>query len=103
MSDVVSVNSKQEFDELLASENEVVLKFWATWCGPCRQFAPHFETLAEKSEAKFVEVDVDAVPDLAVEYGVQGIPNVKLFKAGEYVTDLKGRTVISLQKEIAEN
>lgn len=103
MSDVVSVSSKQEFDELLASEDEVVLKFWATWCGPCRQFAPHFETLAEKSDAKFVEVDVDAVPDLAVKYGVQGIPNVKLFRSGEYVTDLKGRTVISLQKEIAEN
>lgn len=104
MSDVVEVSSKQEFDEILASEDEVILKFWATYCGPCKMFAPHYETLAEKaSSGKFLAVDVDKVPDLAVEYGVLGIPAVKLFRDGEYVSDLKGRTVISLQKEIAEN
>jgi thioredoxin 1 len=104
LSDVVEVNSKQEFDKILATEDEVVLKFWATWCGPCRQLAPHYETLAEKASGlKFVEVDVDKVPDLAVEYGVLGVPTVKLFRGGEFASDLKGRTVVSLLKEIADN
>ena len=56
----------------------MVIDFNATWCGPCRKFAPHFDKVAEKysSKAKFVRVDVDKLPQLAAMYGVQGIPTV---------------------------
>lgn len=61
-----------------AQGKPVVVDFNATWCGPCRQFAPTFHKVAAKyaDKALFVSVDVDKCPELAAVYGVQGIPTV---------------------------
>lgn len=57
-----------------------VIDFNATWCRPCREFAPTFRKIARKyaDKAKFVSVDVDANPQLAVDYGVRSIPQITL-------------------------
>ena len=59
-----------------------VIDFNATWCGPCKRFAPTFEVVADEyaDQANFVSVDVDKFPELAAKYGVQGIPNVTFIK-----------------------
>ena len=65
----------------------VVIDFNATWCGPCRQFAPTFEAVAEEmaDKALFYSVDVDQHPELAQKYGVQSIPMVVYLKpTGQY-------------------
>lgn len=56
----------------------IFVDFNATWCGPCRQFGPYFETAAEKygDKAKFVAVDVDVYGEVANAFGVQSIPMV---------------------------
>ncbi|MDE5980334.1 MAG: thioredoxin fold domain-containing protein [Muribaculaceae bacterium] len=56
----------------------IVLDFNATWCGPCRQFAPNFESVADKyrGQASFYSIDVDQNPRLAAQFNVQGIPTV---------------------------
>ena len=67
----------------------VVIDFNATWCGPCRQFAPIFDRVAKNytSKAVFYSVDVDAHPELAAQYGVQSIPMVAYVKPdGSYTT-----------------
>lgn len=67
----------------------VVIDFNATWCGPCRQFAPIFDRVAENytSKAVFYSVDVDVHPELAAQYGVQSIPMVAYVKPdGSYTT-----------------
>lgn len=60
----------------------MVLDFNAVWCGPCRQFAPAFEKAAEDfaGKAVFVSVNVDSCPEVAEQFGVQGIPHVAFVK-----------------------
>ncbi len=66
----------------------MIIDFNATWCGPCRQFAPNFEAVAENNAGKalFYSVDVDKHPALAKQYNVQGIPMV-LFISPDGKTD----------------
>ena len=63
----------------------------ATWCGPCKQFAPNFEAVAEKyaDKALFYSVDVDQHPELAARYNVQSIPMVVFIRPdGQTATSL---------------
>lgn len=69
----------------------VVVDFNATWCGPCKQFAPNFEAVAEKyaDKALFYSVDVDQHPELAAQYNVQSIPMVVFIRPdGQTATSL---------------
>lgn len=90
--------TKENFDETIGTGEPVLVDFWATWCMPCKMLAPVMEELAEKYDGKVTvaKVDVDSEGELAIRYGVMGIPTVILFKFGKEVDKLVG--VQSIEK-----
>ena len=87
----VKVYRKENFEEVLKSENPVVVDFWAPWCGPCRMLSPVVDEVAQEVEGvSFGKVNVDDEKELAGEYGIMSIPALVLFKNGEAVSTMVG-------------
>ena len=79
----------------------VLVDFWADWCGPCKIVAPEVEkTAAEMAgRALVLKVDTEAHPELAAEYGVQGIPNFVVLRGGVLVSQQAGAVPSVQMKE----
>ena len=83
-----SVNQEQKtmtFEEIIDSEQPILLDFFATWCGPCQMMGPILQQVKEElgDEVKILKVDIDKYRDLAARYQVKGVPTFAIFKNGE--------------------
>ena len=86
MSDTVLHATDADFDsQVLASDQPVLVDFWAPWCGPCKMIAPALDQLAAEyaGKAKIVKVDVDQNQQTAMRFHVRNIPMLLLFKGGQ--------------------
>jgi thioredoxin 1 len=83
---------KNNWQEVLSSSKPVLVDFWADWCWPCRALAPTFEKLAQNygNEVVFAKLDVDELPELAGQFGIQSIPTLLLFQGGEVIEQIVG-------------
>jgi thioredoxin 1 len=92
--------NKDSFDKFIKSGN-VVVDFFAEWCGPCKMIAPQFEELSTKYlNIRFCKVDVDTCSDIAGSCGVQAMPTFILFKDGVECGRIIGANIEKIKSEI---
>ena len=83
----VDISDDSFRQEVLESDQPVLVDFWAEWCGPCKQIGPILEEISEekKDKLKILKLNIDENPVTPQKYGVRGIPTLMLFKDGNLI------------------
>ena len=103
MSKTINVTSQTFGTEVLKSDLPVLVDFWAPWCQPCLMMAPALDELAKELTGKLkigkLNTEIPTNQTLAINYKIQSIPNMKLFKEGKVIKEFIGLRPKDLLKE----
>ncbi|MFV8381930.1 thioredoxin [Corynebacterium hindlerae] len=111
--------TEADFEKTIMDGGIVLVDFWASWCGPCRQFAPVFEKVSDNhTDAVFAKVDTDANQQLSAALQIQSIPTLMAFRDGimvfrqagvlpapaleDLITQIKGLDMDEVRRQVAE-
>ena len=82
---IVHISDESFEEEVLQSEQPVLIDYWAEWCGPCKMIAPVLDEIATEysDRLKVVKLNIDDNPQTPPKYGIRGIPTLMVFKNGQ--------------------
>ena len=112
--------TKENFNDIIDNNEIVIIDFWASWCGPCRTFAPIFEEASEKhSDVVFGKINTEEEQELSAYFKIRSIPNVTIFRQqiglfsqpgalqpealDSLLTQIKEADMDEIRQKIAEN
>lgn len=95
---------KQTFSEIIGGDKLVLVDFYADWCGPCKMMAPVLKQFAAEmgDRLRVLKVDVDRNQAVAIEYQIQGVPTLILFRNGQVLWRQAGVVTGALLKQVVE-
>ena len=95
----------ENFSDIIKSDKLTLVDFFATWCGPCKMMHPILEQLKGEmgDSIRILKIDVDDNEDLSMQYNIQSVPTLMLFKSGEIVWRQSGaKSLNDLKSLIAQ-
>ena len=81
---MLTLNRENFAQEVLQSEQPVLVEFWAPWCVYCRRISPALDRMDQASEVKIAKINIDEQPELAAQFQVEVIPTFLLFQEGQH-------------------
>lgn len=93
--------TKDNFKDTVSKDGIVILDWWASWCGPCRAFAPTFEQASSKhADITFGKIDTEAQPELSGAFEIRSIPTLMVFRDGILLFNQPGALPASALEEL---
>ena len=81
---MLTLNRENFAQEVLQSEQPVLVEFWAPWCVYCRRISPALDRMDQASEVKIAKINIDEQPELAAQFQVEVIPTFLIFQQGQH-------------------
>lgn len=90
---MIAITNESDFN--IDNDKLVAVKFWASWCGPCKQMNPSIKKIEDEfSNVKFLSVEIEQVPEIAQRFRIKSLPSILLLKDGQEVKRINGLVLI---------